>query len=457
MKYRLNYFICALLLSIADLPPSNAYEVAKVDSSVDAINTVLGNSRLIRFDTPIAKVAIGDPSIADYRILSPTEMILLGKAVGTTNMILWQQNQQINNIDVTVSIDLNPLSNILKRELPNENDIQLLAASGSIVLSGSVSSTVDADKVISLAEAHARNLNRYMNGGFKEGGGMSTQPSATASMIQVINALSIRNPQQVMLEVKIAEVSKKLLDQLGVGINGLSNNMLLKVAANSVAPGSTSILYSKLFQSSTKNNAEIQAEHDDTLVKILAEPTLVSSNGQEGSFLVGGRIFIPVTQSTGGLTGGVVTLVEREYGVGLKFVPTILDGGRISLKVAPEVSQISKDVTVQTGGSDTIPSFTTRKVSSTVQMNDGEYLVIGGLIQNNAIENMKAFPFLGQLPVLGALFRSSEFTSDKTELVIVITPRLVRGVKESPQLPTDSFVAPTRSEGLIGGKFEGNQ
>mgnify|MGYP006273112479 CR=1 FL=1 len=150
-----------------------------------------------------------------------------------------------------------------------------------------------------------------------------------------------------------------------------------------------------------------------------------------------------------------MTLVEREYGIGLKFVPTVLDGGRISLKVAPEVYEFSNEsafVNLAT----TPPVFTTRRASTTVQLKDGEHLVIGGLMKNNVSSSVKAVPVLGQLPILGALFRSTEYKSDKTELVIVVSPSIVKATAESPALPTDSYVPPTRTEVFVGGKLEDN-
>lgn len=201
--------------------------------------------------------------------------------------------------------------------------------------------------------------------------------------------------------------------------------------------------------------AQFDLSKTDGLIKILAAPTIMAVSGQEGSFLVGGKVFLPVQSTSNGTA--TVTLQEQDYGVGLKFVPTVLDKGRINLKVAPEVSELSKEpVTVVSSGTTTVlPTFFTRKVSTTVQLGHGESLVIGGFFRNNVTETVNAIPLLGQLPILGALFRSSEFRSDQTELVVVVRPTLVEGTVKQPPLPTDNFIQPSRAEFFLEGRLEG--
>jgi pilus assembly protein CpaC len=182
-------------------------------------------------------------------------------------------------------------------------------------------------------------------------------------------------------------------------------------------------------------------------------------SGQEASFLAGGKIFIPVARSNNATGTVTITLEEKEFGVGLKFTPVVLDGDMISLKVAPEVSELSRTGSpfVTTGGVTTVlPSFTTRRAQTTVQMRDGQSLAIAGLIKNNVTENISRFPFLGEIPVIGALFRSTEFQTDRSELLFVITPRLVQSLQAPPPLPTDSFKPPSREEMLLKGQLEGS-
>jgi pilus assembly protein CpaC len=187
----------------------------------------------------------------------------------------------------------------------------------------------------------------------------------------------------------------------------------------------------------------------------LAEPTIVALSGEQGTFLVGGKVFIPIPQSSGNGTSAI-TLEEREFGVGLRFIPTVLDAGRINLKVEPEVSQLSKEpINFGVGQSATLlPSFTSTKVSTTVQLRDGQSLVIGGLLRNSTVSTTKAFPFLGEIPILGALFRSNDFAKDMTELLVVVRPHLVSATDQMPQLPTDKIRDATRAEMLIEGALE---
>ena len=451
------------------VPPAQSGSIAKIDidksgvSERILISTFVGSSTLIKLNDPVSRIAVGDPDLADFKSVSAFEVLILGKAVGTTNIIFWHKNGKSTIADTKVTVDLRELEGILKNHFPRETDIHLGTASGSVVLTGSVADSLTAEAVISLAEAYVRNLNRFLMKS-KQGALMpmsiqgppgsqvvsQTSSGGVGVLAQVINLLKIRDGQQVMLDVRIAEISKTLLDKLGVGVTGASGggdhrwNIISGYLQG--APG-----IAKLF-----GKVSVDGTKDDSLIKVLAEPTLVATSGQEGSFLVGGKVFIPVPQSSGG-GASIVTLVEREFGVGLKFVPTVLDGGRINLKVAPEVSEIGKSIIFKTTGSaeTVLPIFTTRRVSTTVQLAEGQSLVIGGLVRNNNTETVKAFPFLGELPIIGALFRSTEFTSDRTELVIIVSPSLVKATNKAITLPTDKFVPPTRGELFMDGKLEG--
>jgi pilus assembly protein CpaC len=198
----------------------------------------------------------------------------------------------------------------------------------------------------------------------------------------------------------------------------------------------------------------IDAEKKDDLMRILAEPNIVAISGQEASFLVGGEVMIPIPQFA-----GVITLQSRQFGVGLKFTPTVLEEGRINLVVSPEVTELVKFDTVATtglGGLLAVPTFTTRRIATTVQLRDGQSLAIGGLLQDNIKEQVKRFPVLGEIPILGALFRSSDFQKDKTELMVVVTPRLITPLQPGYALPSDAFIPPDRPEFLLEGKMEGS-
>ena len=420
------------------------------------LNAVVGHVVVLPLPEEVSRVAVGDPRVADYRLISRTELYVLGKSVGTTNLLLWRSTGPPVSLIVKVGADLDPLADSLKLALPRELDIELQMASGSVVLRGSVADIGAADAALQLAQAYTRQLNRYLasSAGGSSAGNVTTGSVGASGQSQVINLLRIRDAQQVMLDVRIAEVSKSLLDKLGLQVQAAGGgDMRWNVMSNFLGAGGSGAA-GLLFRNG--NAVNLQAEKQDGLVRILAEPTIVAMSGQEGSFLVGGKVYIPITQSVG--TGGTaVTLQEREFGVGLKFVPTVLDGGRISLKVAPEVSEISKESVSASSPSGTtlLPAFTTRRVSTTVQLLDGQSLVIGGLVSNSTTANRNAFPILGEIPILGALFRSNQFVADLTELVVVVRARLVQATEAAPSLPTDSVLPPTRREFFIDNKLQG--
>jgi pilus assembly protein CpaC len=435
------------------------------------VTLTMGKSTLVRLPAPIERISIGNPNVLDVTLTGTRELYLLGKSLGASNVMLWRKGGSVTVIDVSVVIDTSTLQAQIAQILPGEKGIVVRSASDSIVLSGTVSSSVKADQAVSLAEGYARAQARQT---VAAGQGIGTAPGGAAGAAagtasaqrsgggrndpSVINLMSILQPQQVMLEVKVAEVSRSLLDQFGVSLN------LNRVSGSLTWGVITSQLQDVFGRLGIVNRANgtsafIDGKYDDGLVKVLAEPTIMSVSGQEASFLAGGKIFIPVARSNNATGTVTITLEEKEFGVGLKFTPVVLDGDMISLKVAPEVSELSRTGSpfVTTGGVTTVlPSFTTRRAQTTVQMRDGQSLAIAGLIKNNVTENISRFPFLGEIPVIGALFRSTEFQTDRSELLFVITPRLVQSLQAPPPLPTDSFKPPSREEMLLKGQLEGS-
>jgi pilus assembly protein CpaC len=312
---------------------------------------------------------------------------------------------------------------------------------------------------MSVATAYVRYMQstdsqRQQSGGGTGGGLLG---AATGLESRVINMLSVAAPQQVMLEVKVAEVSKVIAEKLGaeLKLSATNGDWTYGILSSFLSGGAGQASAVKtLFD----NYLQVDAEKNDGLVKILAQPNVMAISGQEGSFLAGGKVYLPVAQGSGG-GGTTFTLEEKEFGVGLKFTPTVLAGGRINLRVAPEVSEFSRQgITVSapnTLGTTILPLITTRRATTTVQLMDGQSLVIGGLIKSNAVGNIKAFPILGELPIIGALFRSSDFATDRSELLFVVTPRLVKPLAGPVQLPTDTYIEPSRFEFFLGGKLEG--
>jgi pilus assembly protein CpaC len=196
---------------------------------------------------------------------------------------------------------------------------------------------------------------------------------------------------------------------------------------------------------------KVVADRKPSLFKVLAEPTIVTMSGKEGYFLVGGKVYLPVSSEF-----GRILFVERTYGVGLRFTPVVLDTGRISLKVVPEVSQPDKEP-ITAGTTTNLPAFKVSTVSTTVQMTEGENLVIGGLMLDNFTNLIDEVPLLGEIPILGALFRDTQKNAEKTELMVIVRPTLVKASTTMPQLPTDKFVSPTSGELFLNGKLHGSR
>ena len=433
-----------------------------------SLNLLLAKSTLLRLQDPIERISVGNPNITDVTLISKREIYFLGKAMGTTNVILWSNAGQATVIDVNVNADLTPLENELKLLLPEEKDITVVSVSGSIALRGTVADAVKVDQAVAIAEAWRARLTRDLvlpvqagqgSTAINIGGGAAVRESVAAAGPRIINMLKVRDPQQVMLEVKVAEVSKTILERIGVTLAqqgtraGSTITFLSQSNFLNQLLGSASITRATLL-----DRLQIDAQKDDGLVKTLAEPTIMAISGQEASFLAGGKIFIPVARDNNQTGGTTITLEEKEFGVGVKFKPTVLEGGRIHLKVAPEVSELNAQgnpFTTIGGVTSVIPSFTVRRAETTLQLHDGQSFMIAGLVKNDVAESVNRIPGLGEIPILGALFRSSEFQKDKTELMFVITPRLVKPLPPDYALPTDAFVEPSRVEYFLGGKMEG--
>ena len=400
-----------------------------------ALQLVIGRSALVPLGSDAARLSIGNPEVADVVLINPREAYIVGRKVGSTNLFVWTKNGHTTLIDVSVDLDRDGLKSRLDALVSGTEMVKVASLADSIVLTGRVSDAIKAERLVALAQVYS--------GGEKK----------------VVNMLSVEGSQQVMLEVKVAEVSKTLLDRLGVewNLTHIAGGTTWTLVTQMLA-GVTSSLTANHPLGTTRGSVTIDAEVKNDLVKVLAEPTIMAVSGQEGAFLAGGRIFIPVPQ-TSGFGATTITLEEKEFGVGLRFIPTVLEDGRINLRVTPEVSELSQLGTPVTanGQTNVLPSITTRRASTTVQLRDGETFAIGGLIKNNVTEAVRALPVLGELPVLGALFRSSNFQTDRSELLFIVTPHLVKPMTAAVLLPTDNFVEPTRAEFLIGGQSEGRR
>ena len=390
-----------------------------------------GKSMLLHLSENAERLSVGNPDVADVVLINPREIYLLGKKSGHTNLMVWTAQGSTTLRDISVGADIDSLHAKLREYVPSAENLRVDSVADTLVLSGRVSDGMKAQRLMALTEA--------FNGNKK-----------------VINLLRVHGTQQVMLEVKVAEVSKTLLDELGVDMNltRTIGNTSVNLLSQLLSAGSTALTAARANGLST---ITLTAEMKKGLVKVLAEPTITAISGQEGSFLAGGKIYIPVPQ-TNANGGTTITLEEKEFGVGLRFLPTVLEDGLINLRVTPEVSELSQVGTTVKGlggQSSLLPSITTRRASTTVQLRDGESFAIGGLVKSNVTQTIKAFPILGELPILGALFRSTAFQTDKSELLFVVTPRLARVLPPDYALPTDSYIPPTRSEYFWNGQLEG--
>lgn len=439
-----------------------------------ALILVAGKSTLFRLDGPIERVSIGNPAVADVTLISPGELYLLGKTFGSTNLIVWRASGPTTIFDLSVELDTAALRDRLRSLLPGETGIEVQSAADAVVLSGMVSSAMRADQAVTIADAFVRNTGRGLVAPINAGEARASPgqvlpiswaaaPSGGANAetgtrgTRVVNLMQVAQAQQVMLEVKVAEISKSLLDQLGVRVEAsrAAGDWRYSILSQFLT-GSSGLLG---IRSPGGNELRLDAEKRDGLIKILAEPNIVAISGHEASFLAGGKIFIPVSRSNAATGVSTITLEEKEFGIGLKFTPTVLDSGRIHLRVAPEVSELSQTGSpfVTAGGVTAIlPSFTTRRAQTSVQLTDGQSLAIAGLIRSNVNESIKRIPWLGDIPIIGALFRSAEFQADQSELMFVVTPRLVSAVSGAHSLPTDSFTPPNRSEFFGEGRLEGS-
>ena len=454
----------ALIVTKAAVKQCSRVDIAPV------VHIPVGKSTVMRPTSPVTRILLGNPENAraarpeetptqkkdgaeapgggntrpgvadvDVLLLAPTEIYLLGKTVGSTNIVIMDTSGVCTAFDVVVGMDTTALLSLLGQLLPAEKDIRVTPAFDSIVLSGVVSDSEALTRATDLANV------------FVGGGG-------AAGNRRIVNMLEVAAPQQVMLEVKVAEVSKALIDKLGVQLFGSRTNgsWTYNLLADFLSGGNAAV--GAASRSAGGSTFTLDAQKDDGLINVLAEPTIMAISGQTGSFLAGGKIFIPVS-STNNNGARETTLEEKEFGVSVKFTPTVLGNGRINLRVRNEVSELNRDgigiVASGVSGTAILPSFTSRKAETTVQLMDGQSFAIGGLIKNNTTTSIKAFPFLGELPVIGALFRSTNFQTDRSELVFVVTPRLVKPLPPDYRLPTDGYVPPNRQELMLEGKLEG--
>lgn len=401
----------AVMVTLLGLPGWTAAAVAQeVEGGAESVVTVaVGHARVVTAPGQVSRVFIADEEIADAVPVSPTEIVVNGKTVGTSNLLVWTQGE-ITTYQVRVTADAPTLERQFLQYFPDE-DIQVGASGNSLVLSGRVENSRVAERAVALAR--------------------SVGPD-----VEIIDHLSVPDREQILLRVRFAEVSRQAMDEIGADFihvdeeTGVGDASVSTGAISGIFPGEgpqktiSDAVNFFLFHRGLNLATFINALRSQGLFRSLAEPSLLTSPGDSASFLAGGEFPYPVVQ--GGAQAGAVSIQFREFGIRLNFVPTITNNGDIRLEVAPEVSQLDFANGLTLSGF-RIPAILSRRASTVVEVAEGQTFAIAGLVDQSMTENISKVPVLGDIPILGQLFRSEEMRQERSELLVLVTPELVRG------------------------------
>jgi len=438
--HRLGIAALALLaLGLAGAPTRSAAAVDVVPPTGGTLTIEMNEGSLVRIDEPAAAVFLANPDIADVAVKSPRLIYIFGKHPGETTLFALDENERVLlNVRVSVTHNLSRLRQAINDLVPGAG-VTVQSLDTGVVVGGTVATGADAENVRRLA---ARFIGENQ---------------------EVINRLQVTAPNQINLRVRVAEVSRSVLRQLGIDWSAAAETGGFAFGLGTQSFAQKAVQFGTLAQqtdavtgsfngSGIDVNAIIDALAEEDLVSVLAEPNLTAVSGETASFLAGGEFPVPVAQDTS--AGGTTITVEfKTFGVSLAFTPTLLNYDRINLRVRPEVSQLSTEGAVQVSGFD-IPSLITRQAETTVELSSGQSFAIAGLIQSSARLDAEHVPGLGSIPILGELFRSNRFRRDETELVILVTPYIVRPVS-APQVlaaPTDATMAPEGTQKFLLGQ-----
>jgi pilus assembly protein CpaC len=447
--YTSTPFKAALLgaaLALTSMPQTALAESLRVirKNTETALNVPMNRAVVVESEVPFAELSIANPMIADISSLSDRTIYVLGKTPGITTLTILDGNGQlITNVDVRVAPDLTEFKERLRQVLPDEK-IEVRTANDGIVLSGTVSSTARMQRALDLAQRYAPE--------------------------RVSNLMSVGGVQQVMLKVRFAEmqrsVSKTLQASLATGGSILDGDLGLEIGTGNSAAGATIDSVSEKMRTSPDSEGAIlfgfnagglevgillEALEAKGVVRTLAEPNLTALSGQEAKFLAGGEYPVPVAQD-----GDRITVEFKPFGVELNFIPRVIDGDLINLELEAAVSSIDPDSGIEFG-TIRIDGFNRRETSTTVELRDGESFAIAGLLQDDFRDLNGQVPWLGDIPVLGALFRSAEYQREQSELVIIVTPHLVTPTRgEALALPTDRVKLPTEKDLFLFGRVTGD-
>ena len=420
---------------VTQIPQASGSTNVNVATSRGTVVLEAGAGRIVTLGAPVASVFTADPKVVEVRPASPTTLFLFGVAPGKSTVAVMDGNGHMAaQWEVLVqpsSFSATDAQSAVARTLPGSN-VQVDQRVDGLVVRGTVATSGDADRVMATARGFATNKQT------------------------VENRLQIAGPAQVTLKVRIAEMSRNLTRELGFNWNAIGKLGKYSTAININNPVVNALLpFSSIGGflndgAGSDLNSVIDALSQDQLVHILAEPTLTAMSGETASFLAGGEFPIPISTNNNGGTFPTVTVEFKQFGVSLAFVPTVLSSGQINLKVRPEVSQLSNNGSVTINGI-TIPALTVRRAETTVELGSGQSFAIAGLLQDQTTITGNGVPFLGDVPIIGALFRSDGFQRQETELVIVVTPYLTRPTSDprAISLPTNGWVAPNDAERIL--------
>jgi pilus assembly protein CpaC len=392
-------------------------------STVQGLHLLVGRSLVISSPARIKRISLADPNIAEAVAVSPYQVLVNGKAPGGTSLLLWDEQDRSQDFEVSVDIDIEALTARVHELFPSE-PVQINTAKDVVMVSGQMSSSAVADKILELVKNSAPKVTDLMQ----------VPPPLTG---------------EILLEVKFADVNRSIISQLGINIISLPGAktvgtvstqqfappQLVGSSTNNTQIGLSDLLNIFVFRPDINLAATIQALENNNLIQILAEPNLMTVSGKEASFLAGGQFPFPILQSSGGGGGFAgITIQFKEFGVRLSFTPTLMPDGSIHLKVAPEVSSLdfSNALTIQ---GFVIPALATNRVESEVDLKDGQSFAIAGLLDNRVSEQLEKIPGIGDIPILGKLFQSRSLTRSKNELLIVVTPRIVHPLNSVPAGP----------------------
>jgi len=435
-------FLCALsiatcaetILQAQTSPPAPAAAASAGQDQSNDLSVTVGKSALVDFTKPVTRVAIGLGDVAEATAVSPTEVMVNGKAVGNTSLIVWEQGgeRQFFNVIIhpshaAMDDNLTSLRRELKVAMPGQN-INIVSENNLIFLRGTVNDLASSDRAVQMA-------------------------SGAGKVVNLLYVAVPQAPQQILLKVRFAAIDRNLTRQLGLNIfsTGAANtigavstgqftapSVALPTATSSAVATVSNALNLFFFRPDLNLGATITALESQGLAQTLAEPNIIAEDGKQASFLAGGEYPYPVVQGTTGGVGATVTIQFKEYGVRLNFIPTITPRGTIRLQVAPEVSALDFSNAITLSGF-TVPAITVRKVKTEVELNEGQSFAIGGLLNNTETKTFQKIPFIGSIPILGKLFQSISTNRTNTELIVIVTPEIVAPMPAGQPLPQLNF------------------